>query len=97
MSWATPTPTGVRLQVQVQPRAARTELVGLLGDALKVRLAAPPVEGAANEALVRWLAGVLKVPRASVVIASGVSSRRKVVLVEGASVARVQQLFAPGA
>ena len=50
------TPTGIRLRVRVQPRASRTELAGRYGDALKIRLAAPPVDGAANEALVRFLA-----------------------------------------
>ena len=51
------TKTGVRLAIQVQPRASRTELAGIHGDALRIRLAAPPVDGAANEELIRFLAG----------------------------------------
>jgi len=81
------TPTGVRLTIHVQPRASRTAIAGLHGDAIRVRLAAPPVEGAANEALVRFLAAVLRVPRSSVAIASGHSGRRKVVTVAGVTAA----------
>lgn len=77
------TATGIRLTVQVQPRASRNELAGRHGDALKVRLQAPPVDGAANEALVRFLAERLGVPRAAVRIAAGPASRRKAVLIDG--------------
>lgn len=81
----TPTATGVRLTLHVQPRAARTELAGLHGDALKVRLAAPPVDGAANDALIRFLADRLGVPRSAVALVGGATSRRKVVEVTGIS------------
>jgi uncharacterized protein (TIGR00251 family) len=67
----------------VQPRASRSEVLGLHGDALKIRLAAPPVDGAANEALIELLADQLDVPRAAVRIVSGVRSRTKVVEVAG--------------
>lgn len=79
----TPTATGVRLTLHVQPRASRTEIAGLHGDALKLRLAAPPVDGAANEALIRFLAERLGVPRSAVTLVSGATSRRKVVEVSG--------------
>ncbi|MGH7512150.1 MAG: DUF167 domain-containing protein [Gemmatimonadales bacterium] len=78
-----PTPTGVRLRLHVQPRASRTEIAGRHGDALKVRLAAPPVEGAANEALVRFLADRLGVPRSALRLESGAGRRAKVIAVEG--------------
>ena len=68
------TPTGVRLRVRVQPRASRTELVGLHGGALKVRLAAAPVEGAANDALLRFLAERLELPRSAVRLEAGLSA-----------------------
>jgi uncharacterized protein (TIGR00251 family) len=71
------------LRILVQPRASRSEIVGPHGDALKVRLAAPPVDGAANEELVRLLAREFKVPRSAVTIVSGQMSRRKTVKVEG--------------
>jgi len=67
----------------VQPRASRTEVAGVLGDQLRVRLTAPPVDGAANEALVRFLAERLGVPRSAVRVVSGETGRSKVVAVEG--------------
>ena len=72
-----------RVAVHVQPRARRTEVAGMHGDAVKVRLAAPPVDGAANEELVRFVAERLGVPRSAVRIAAGAASRRKVVEVDG--------------
>ena len=79
LNWIAPVPGGVRLRVRVQPRASRSECVGLIGGELKIRLAAPPVDGAANDALVRFLAQALGVPRATVVLAAGASSRSKVI------------------
>jgi uncharacterized protein (TIGR00251 family) len=71
-------PPRLRFSVRVQPRASRTRIAGEQGDALKVQLTAPPVDGAANEALVEVLAAALGVPRRSVAIVSGGHSRRKV-------------------
>ncbi len=76
---------GVSFTVRVQPRASRTAIVGLMGDALKVALAAPPVDGKANEALIRFFAELFQVPKSSVEIVSGSSSRNKVVRVGGVS------------
>ena len=72
-----------RFNVHVQPRAKRSELAGRHGDALKIRLAAPPVDGAANEELVRFIAETLGLPRRAVRIASGLKGRDKVVEVDG--------------
>ena len=72
-----------RIVVHVQPRASRTELAGRHGDAFKVRLQAPPVDGAANEALVRFLADSLGTPRAAVRIVAGATGRRKQVEILG--------------
>lgn len=69
--------------MRVQPRASRTELAGRYGDALKIRLAASPVDGAANEALVRFLAERLNVPRSSVALMAGAGARAKVLAVTG--------------
>ncbi|MCH7874006.1 MAG: YggU family protein [Gemmatimonadetes bacterium] len=79
------TPAAVRcvVPVHVQPRAAKTEVAGLHGDAIKIRLKAPPVEGAANDALIRFLAKKLGVPRHAVRIVSGATSRTKRVSVDG--------------
>jgi hypothetical protein len=87
VTYLEPTVSGIRLRLHVQPRASRTELAGLHGDALKVRLTAPPVDGAANAEILRFVAALLQVPRSTVTLASGTSSRRKVVEVEGISVA----------
>ena len=82
---------GVRLRVHVQPRAASSELCGLHGDALKVRLNAPPVDGAANAALVELLASVLGVPRRAVRVVAGSASRAKTVEIDGVSVDAVRR------
>ena len=65
------------LRVQVQPRASRDEFAGLLGNALKVRLTAPPVEGRANEALIAFLAGAFGVAKSQVTLLRGESGRQK--------------------
>jgi uncharacterized protein (TIGR00251 family) len=72
-------PPRLRFAVRVQPRASRTRVVGEQGDALKVQLNAPPVDGAANDALVALLADALGVPRRSVAIVAGGHSRLKTV------------------
>lgn len=69
--------TGVVLSISVVPGASRTELVGLHGEALRVRLAAPPVDGKANDALLGWLAEALGLPRRQVTLLRGASSRQK--------------------
>jgi uncharacterized protein (TIGR00251 family) len=76
---------GVRIRLHIQPRAAGTGLAGVFGDALKVRLKSPPVDGAANEELIRFLAEKLGVPRNRVELVAGHSARRKTVRVEGVS------------
>jgi len=85
----------LRLDVRVQPRASRSELAGVHGGALKVRLQAPPVDGAANDALVVLIAESLGVPRARVRIVAGATSRTKVVEIEGVQRAAVEELAAP--
>jgi len=79
------TATGVRIRLHVQPRASRSELAGRHGDAIKVRLTAPPVDGAANEALLQFLAVRLQVPRSALSLVSGGSGRSKVVAIEAIS------------
>jgi uncharacterized protein (TIGR00251 family) len=78
-------PDGVRFAVRVQPRAKRNAIVGELGDALKIALTAPPVDGRANQACVEFFADLLGLPRSSITIASGQSSRNKVIRVTGIS------------
>lgn len=71
----------ITLVLYVQPGAKRSEVIGLHGDALKIRLAAPPIEGRANEALLRFIAGSFNVPLRNVELKQGALSRHKVVLV----------------
>jgi uncharacterized protein (TIGR00251 family) len=85
------TTAGVSFKVRVQPRASRAAITGVLGDEiLKIALAAPPVEGRANEALVRFFAELFDVPPSAIEIVSGGQSRNKVVRVAGASIAHVR-------
>ena len=74
---------GVLLSVKVQPRAGRNEIGEALGDELKVKVAAPPVDSAANEALVRFLAEKLDCPRGAVQLIRGQKSRHKILLLVG--------------
>jgi uncharacterized protein len=85
------TPSGATFQVKVHPRAKKNAILGEVGDALKLALTAPPVEGRANEACIAFLAEALNVPRSSVTIAAGESSRNKVVRVRALSAAQVQE------
>ena len=78
-------PTGVSFAVKVQPRAKKNAITGELGDALKLALTAPPLDGRANQACIELLANLLDVPRSSVSIASGEKTRRKVIRVAGLS------------
>lgn len=82
---------GVVFRVRVIPRAKRTEIVGVLNGALKVKLAAPPVEGAANKALVQFLAETLGVSARQIHILSGHTSRQKLVQVDGVIADTVQE------
>ncbi len=75
----------VTFAVRVHPRAKKNAITGELGDALKLSLTSPPVEGRANEACIEFFAKLLKVPRSSVTIASGQNSRNKVIRVAGLS------------
>lgn len=82
-----------RIALKVHPRARRTAIAGRLGDAWKLDLAAPPVEGKANEECIRFLADLAGVPRSSVRIVSGATARTKIVDVEGIDQARLESLL----
>ena len=87
------TSSGITFAVRVQPRARRKAIVGEFGEALKIALTAPPIDGRANEACVEFLAEVLKLPRSSVTIISGQGSRNKVVRVTGCTAAHVRGML----
>jgi uncharacterized protein (TIGR00251 family) len=88
--------TGISFSIKVQPRAKRDAIIGEIGDALKVALTAPPVEGRANEGCIRFLAEFLKVPRSSVTIASGQSSRNKIIRVAGLTAEQLRACLSAG-
>jgi len=81
---------GVTFAVKLHPRAKKNAITGELGDALKLAVTAPPVEGEANEACIEFFAKLLKVPRSSVSIAAGQTSRNKVIRVAGLSAREVR-------
>jgi uncharacterized protein (TIGR00251 family) len=88
---------GVTIAVQVVPRASRNQVAGVQGDQLKVRVTAPPVEGAANEALLGFLAAALGVRRRDLQLVAGERARRKLVRVRGLDAATVEARLQAGA
>ena len=88
-------PQGALLDVLLQPRASREAVGPVHGDRLKVAVKAPPVEGEANEALVRLLARLLDLPRSAVTIRTGLGSRRKTVQVKGLDADALRAKVAP--
>jgi uncharacterized protein len=84
---------GVQFLVRVQPRASRDEISGVMNGAMKMRLQAPALEDRANEALVEFLAGLLKTPKAAVRILSGERSRNKRIEIRGVTQQQVLELL----
>jgi len=98
MTWLNRAADGsVILTLHIQPGAKKTEITGLHGEALKIRLAAPPVDGKANAALIAFLAKACGVSKSSVELVSGDTSRAKRVRVSGADLATVEALAASSA
>lgn len=97
--WCCAIAHGIRITVQVAPNAKKTEVIGVLDDVLKLRLHAQPIEGKANEALTRYLAEKLDVPKSAVSIMHGHTGRRKVVEVAatGMTVDLVRRALLPAA
>ena len=85
---------GVELAVHAQPRASRSRLVGEHDGRLKIQLAAPPVDGEANEALVALVAELFGIPRRQVEVVSGLASKRKVVRVQGVALGAAEAALA---
>ena len=85
------TPASASFAVRVHPRAKSNAITGEVGDALKLSLTAPPVDGKANDACIEFFAKLLEVPRSSVTIAAGHSSRNKVIRVAGLSAEEIRQ------
>jgi uncharacterized protein (TIGR00251 family) len=84
------TSRGAQFAVRVQPRASRTAVAGVMGDAVKIAITAPPVDGKANQAVIEFLAERLRVPKSNVEIVSGETGRNKLVAVRGVSAEAVR-------
>ena len=84
---------GVTFAVKVHPRAKKNAITGEVGDALKLAITAPPVDGKANEACIEFFAKLLKVPRSSVTIAAGQSGRNKLIRVAGITAAELRRVL----
>ena len=84
-------PGGVTFAVKVHPRGKKDAITGELGDALKLSLTAPPVEGRANQACIDFFAKLLNLPRSSITIAAGESGRRKLIRITGLSAAELRK------
>ena len=82
-AWLRETAAGLSIAILVTPRASRTEVAGTAEERLRIRVAAPPVAGEANQELVRFIAKSLGVPRSAVLVSARASGRRKTVLVQG--------------
>jgi hypothetical protein len=87
--------TSVSLSVHVQPKASRTRIAGLHGEALKLCITSPPVDGKANGAVIQFFAKLFKIPRAAVTLASGEASRDKRLILAGVSLARAEAVLQP--
>lgn len=93
-SWLRQGGQRITLTLHIQPGAKNTAVAGMHGDALKIRLAAPPVDGKANAALIGFVAATLGVPKAAVCLKSGQSSRRKVLEIANAPADTAERLLA---
>jgi uncharacterized protein (TIGR00251 family) len=83
--------TGVTFAVKVHPRARNNAITGVMGDALKLALTAPPLDGKANQAVIEFFADLFAISRSSITITSGETSRTKVIRVSGISAEQVRQ------
>ncbi|MDR4494771.1 MAG: DUF167 domain-containing protein [Nitrospirales bacterium] len=88
--WATEKKDGVELKCLLQPRAAQSQIMGIQGGEIKIRIQAPPLEGRANEELCQFLSKRVGVPQRSVQIVSGASSRHKRILIKGKTLGTLQ-------
>lgn len=93
MSWITESKNGVVIQVHATPRASRNQIQGLHGEAIKIRLQAPPVDGKANENLIDFIAETLGVPRHQITLLSGQTSRRKRLGIPGVNSSQAARAF----
>jgi len=87
--------SSLELALHVQPRARRTEFAGQFNGALKLKVAAPPVDDAANRAVIKFFAALLGLPKSSLAIVSGTKSRGKILRIDGLSISKLTSLLPP--
>lgn len=87
------TAQGAQFALRVQPRASRNAIVGVMGDAIKLAITAPPVDGKANEAVIEYLADLFRLPKSSIVIVSGETGRNKLIAIRGRSAEQVLKVL----
>lgn len=92
-TWINQSGNGVIITVHVVPRAAKDAVQGLHGDALKIRLHAPPADGKANEALISFLSEKLNIPKSNIALKSGANQRRKLIMINGLSKLEVEKML----
>ena len=92
-SWIRESSAGIEIFLHCQPGAKKTEVQGIHGDRLKVRLAAPPIDGKANEALIAWLSKSLGIPKSHIQLTHGETGRQKRVLIQGSSNEKIKSLL----
>lgn len=90
MSWITDSKEGLIIHVHATPRASKNQIQGLHGNALKIRLQAPPVDGKANETLIEFLANALGIPQRQITLLSGQTSRQKRLRLQGITANQVE-------
>jgi hypothetical protein len=84
---------GAQFALRVQPRASRNAFAGVMGDAIKLAITAPPVDGKANQAVIQYLSDLFRVPKSSIEIVSGETGRNKVIAIRGMSAAQVLKVL----
>jgi uncharacterized protein len=95
MEWMNETPHGVELRVRAVPRASKNEIQGVHDGALKIRLTTPPVDGKANQALIRFLSKTLKLPASQIEFLRGETSRHKTLRISGISTTKLRARLLP--
>lgn len=85
LEWMNETPDGLQVRIRAVPRASKNEIQGMYDGALKIRLTTPPVDGKANQALIKFLSKALKISKAQIELAQGETSRHKMVKITGLS------------
>lgn len=93
MNWFKENKNNLLVNVYIVPRSSRSEIVGIYNDCLKIKLKSPPVDGAANEELVRFLAEKLKVPKRNIEIIKGHRQKKKVVSIHGCNVKYIHAIL----